>query len=165
MDIRGERAGDAAAIGEVTAAAFAGAAHSDGSEAAIVARLRREGALALSLVAVERGAIIGHIAFSPVTVAGAAGRWFGLGPLSVAPARQGAGVGSALVRAGLARLTAAGAASCVVLGDPGYYARFGFAVREGLVYPGAPAAYFMALALNGAAAPVGEVAYAPAFGA
>ena len=66
----------------------------------------------------------------------------------------------------LAQLQAAGAAGCVVLGDPAYYARFGFRAG-GLRYPGLPAEYadhFMALAWRGAI-PTTEVRYAPAFDA
>ena len=118
MTVREERAGEAAAIAGVIARAFAGAAHSDGSEARIVEKLRAAGALSVSLVA-DDGSVVGHVGFSPVDVAGAQG-WFGLGPVAVEPARQGQGIGAALIEEGLARLRAQGAAGCVVLGDPGY---------------------------------------------
>jgi len=90
METRPERRGEEEAIGALIRAAFAGAAHSGGNEAAIVAALRRAGCLALSLVAVEGEAIVGHCAFSPVTIDGRSGGWFGLGlgPVAVQPERQ-----------------------------------------------------------------------------
>jgi predicted N-acetyltransferase YhbS len=162
MNIVPERPGDAGAIRAVTQAAFASAAHSDQTEAAIVEALRSGGALTVSLVAVEEEAVIGHVAISPVTIDSGAAGWFGLGPVSVQPARQGAGVGTRLVRTALQRLQGSGAAGCVVLGDPGYYARFGFAVQPRLVYGGAPPEYFQALAFKGPY-PAGQVAYHQSF--
>ena len=159
--IRPETPEDAEAISALTTAAFAGAEHSDGTEAQIVTRLRAAGALLLSLVAVQDGQIIGHSAFSDVTIGGRDLAWVGLGPVSVAPDLQAGGIGSALIRAGLSRLQAS-RKGCVVLGDPGYYARFGFVVTPGITYPGVPPEYFMALHWNGPA-PQGEVAYHPAF--
>lgn len=163
MHIRQERRGDEVAIHDLTAVAFADHPHGDGSEPMIVQRLRDAGALQLSLVAEEAGEIHGHVAFSPVTISGEDLGWLGLGPVSVLPARQGQGIGSALIRAGLEHLERAGAAGVVLLGEPAYYARFGFAARAGLVLPGVPAAYFMARALSGEL-PQGEVAYHAAFG-
>jgi putative acetyltransferase len=163
MEIRPEAPGDHAAIGAVTGAAFAGAAHASGTEAAIVEALRAAGALTLSLVAVAEGEIVGHAAFSPVMVAGRAVGWFGLGPVSVRPDRQGEGIGSALIRDGLSRLEAAGGRGCVVLGDPAFYRRFGFEQDPGLRYEAAPAEYFLRRVLRGAG-PVGRVGYHPAFG-
>lgn len=163
MKLREERQGDAEAIAAVTAAAFDGHPHSDGREPVIVAGLRAAGALRLSLVAEEGGEILGHVAFSPVTIAGADLGWFGLGPVSVRPDRQGRGIGAALIRAGLAELRAGGAAGVVLLGEPAYYARFGFAAQAGLVLPGVPPAYFLALSFGGAV-PQGSVAYHTAFG-
>ncbi|MFV0410139.1 MAG: GNAT family N-acetyltransferase [Paracoccus sp. (in: a-proteobacteria)] len=159
---RPEAPGDEAAISALTTAAFELAAHSDGTEAAIIARLREAGALSLSLVAIEGNQIIGHVAFSPVTIGRSDRGWVGLSPISAAPGRQGEGVGSALIRAGLTRMQAAGAKGCTVLGDPGYYARFGFAPDPAITYPGVPAEYFMALHWDGPA-PQGECAYHPAF--
>jgi len=161
--IRDEVPGDEAAIAALTTSAFLGHPHSDGGEAEIVAGLRRDGDLSVSLLAEEGALVIGHAAWSPVAITDGASRWFGLGPVSVLPVRQRAGIGSALMRAGLERLREAGAMGCVVLGDPGYYGRFGFAHDPGLAYPGPPPAYFQRLVLAGGA-PVGEVRYAPAFG-
>ncbi len=164
MIIRAEQAQDIAAIGDVTAQAFAGVAHSDQTEPAIVAALRDAGALSVSLVAVDRDEVVGHIAFSPVTIDREDSNWFGLGPVSVRPDRQGEGAGSALIRQGLDILKAQGAAGCVLLGDPAYYRRFGFENDAGLRYEGAPPEYFMRLAFDGAA-PAGRVDYHAGFGA
>jgi putative acetyltransferase len=68
-----------------------------------------------------------------------------------------------VVEEGLARLRAGGAQGCVVLGEPRYYARFGFRHDPRLAFPGAPPAYFPAIAFAGAIAD-GTVRYAPAFG-
>ncbi|MGJ3260833.1 MAG: GNAT family N-acetyltransferase [Rhodospirillales bacterium] len=162
MRIRDEGADDTEAISALIAEAFAETMYSDGSEPAIVDGLRGAGALTLSLVAETEGQIAGHIAFSPVTIGGMPGNWFGLGPLAVGPAMQGQGIGAALVRAGLERLRASGAAGCVVFGDPAYYRRFGFAAGHGLAFAGAPAGYFMALPFA-AEVPAGEVRFHTAF--
>ncbi|TVQ51987.1 MAG: N-acetyltransferase [Rhodobacteraceae bacterium] len=164
MIIRLETSTDAAAIRTVTEAAFAGAEHSAGTEAAIVEALRGAGVLTLSLVADDEGACIGHAAFSPVAIGGAEGRWFGLGPVSVRADRQRRGVGSALIRIGLERLGAQGAHGCVVLGDPVYYCRFGFVADPAIRLEGVPPQHLQRLALTGAA-PQGLVAYHAAFGA
>jgi putative acetyltransferase len=145
VTLRHERTEDAQAIRRLTEAAFKAAAHSSGTEGAIIAALREAGALALSLVATLDDAVVGHVAFSPVAIDGHQLNWFGLGPVSVRPDLQRSGIGGALIRDGLARLRQAGARGCVVLGDPGYYRRFGFANDPGLRYAGAPAEYFMAL--------------------
>ncbi len=165
--IRDETPGDGPAIADLTARAFAGVAYSDGSEPGIVARLRAAGELVLSLVAVEEigdgaAGLVGHVAFSPVSIDGVDLDWFGLGPVSVAPERQRAGIGSALIRDGLDRLRGRGARGCVVLGDPGYYARFGFVRMPALRYIGAPAEYFQCIAF-GTGIPEGQVEYANAF--
>ena len=171
--------GDAGEIRSLTAAAFEGIEHSDGREPAIVDALRAADALTLSLVAVRSGWVIGPVAVSPVTLEGDtsggvagedAGRWFGIGPLSVSPAHQGEGIGAALMRSALEFLdTTKDATGAVLLGDPTYYDRFGFAAREGLVMEGLPqesAPYFQALRLDGETSyPRAVVSYHPAFGA
>ena len=169
IKIRDERATDTAAISALTTAAFADAPHSDGTEAAIIDALRANEALTLSLVAEDdAGAIVGHIAFSPVVITDADGNkaqdWYGLGPVSVAPALQGEGIGAGLIRKGLARLKTSGADGCVLLGDPAYYARFGFMADAGPTYPGPPPEYFQALAFPGHAMARGVVTYDAAFG-
>ena len=119
VHIRPERPADAPAIAALLAQAFGGA-----DEAGLVTALRHDGDLALSLVAEAGGAALGHVALSPLTAPAPA---FALAPLAVHPALQGRGLGAALVRAAL---TAAGDHAVVVLGDPAYYARFGFAPAD-----------------------------------
>ncbi|MCA1399716.1 N-acetyltransferase [Bradyrhizobium sp. BRP56] len=163
MQIRDERPEDAAAISRITAAAFANAPHSSGTEARIVEALRAADALTISLVAVsDDGSIAGHIAFSPVQIDGVAGRWYGLGPVSVAPDLQRRGSGGALIRDGLARLVTLNADCCVLLGDPAYYSRFGFVSDPALTYGGEPSPYFQRLVLKGDP-PKGDVKYHAAF--
>ena len=107
--------------------------------------------------------LVGHVAFSPVTLSDGTARWYGLGPVAVSPRRQGEGIGTALVRQGLERLQAMEAGGCVVLGEPGYYGRFGFRHDPRLAFPGPPPRYFQMLAF-GDEMPAGTVSYAPAFG-
>jgi putative acetyltransferase len=124
--------------------------------------LRSGGALTVSLVAEDDGEIVGHVAFSPVMIAGAAGDWYGMGPVSVRPDKQGRGLGQSLVRTGLDHLRALGAAGCVVLGAPAYYQRFGFESDPALTYGGYDSPYFQRLVFDGS--PVtGDVTYHSAF--
>jgi len=94
-------------------------------EAELVDRLRANGNLGASLVAVSEESVVGHIAFSPVTLAGAPDGW-GMAPLAVLPEHQRQGFGSALIEAGISLARERGVAWMVVLGDPAYYPRFGF---------------------------------------
>ena len=159
--LRDEAPEDAAAIAALVTAAFLTAAHADGNEAEIVARLRAGNGLLLSLVAEEEG-LVGHVAASPATVSGRRG-WATIAPVSVAPAAQGRGIGSALVRAALAGLRATGLHGAVLVGDPGYYGRFGFTARDGLTGASIAAEYVLALPF-GTEAPRGEILFHPAFG-
>lgn len=162
MIIRPEREDDIDAIRTLTETAFRTAPHADGTEHVIIDRLRAGDVLTLSLVAEVDGEIVGHVAFSPVTVSDGSIDWYGLGPISVAPGRQGEGIGSGLVREGLERLKVLGAAGCVLLGDPAYYGRFGFEPDPKLTLDGVPPEYFMRVAFS----PVyggGTVSYHPAF--
>lgn len=163
MQIRPEQSADEDLIRAVTTSAFLEAQRSDGNEASIVHGLRTAGALTISLVADDEGAIIGHVAFSPVMIDGFHDGWFGLGPVSVQPSRQREGIGTAMIEAGLAHLRSQGAKGCVVLGDPGYYCRFGFAVDPNLRLAGVPPAYFQRLCFDGQPRS-GSVTYHPAFG-
>lgn len=160
--LRDEASGDAEAIAALTRAAFEHHPHSRQTEAFIVAALRRDGALTLSLVAEVDGRVVGHVAFSPVRVSDGSAGWYGLGPVSVAPELQRQGIGSALIRQGLQRLRALGAQGCVLVGEPGYYGRFGFRADPALQLPGVPAEYFMSLPWSAARAG-GTVAFHPAF--
>lgn len=128
--------------------------------------LRDAGRLSASLVAEVDGAVVGHVAFSPVTVgSGAVGA--GLAPLAVLPSHRRRGVGSALVRAGLQACRDAGLGWAVVLGEPHYYGRFGFRAAPALgltdEYGGGDA--FQAVELTPGSLPIdaGLVRYAPEF--
>ncbi|MDR0183821.1 GNAT family N-acetyltransferase [Lysobacter arvi] len=163
MWIRTETHDDHAAIRELLGEAFA---ESDGKgriEQRIVDELRRDGELSLCLVADIDGRIAGVAVFSPVAIEGA-NAWYGLGPVAVAPRDQGNGVGTALIRAGLAELGDRGAAGCVVLGEPAYYARFGFRNDGELRYADAPPEYFLSLPFKDDGAK-GDVRYHPSFSA
>lgn len=147
--IRSETEADVNAITEVTIAAFKDLAVSNHTEQFIVAALRAAKALTLSLVAELDGRVIGHIAFSPVTIADGTPNWYGLGPLSVLPAYQRQGVGKALIHEGLARLQARHAQGCCLVGHPDYYPQFGFKNPPGLVLAGVPQEAFFALSFDG----------------
>lgn len=164
MIIRAERPDDRPSIRALTAAAFADVEHSRQTEVAILDALSAAGALTLSLVAERDGQIIGHVAFSPAQIDGEDSGWFGLGPVSVTPSLQRSGIGSSLINAGLEALAGRGAQGCVVLGDPGYYGRFGFTPDHALRYPGPPPEYFQSRVLLGSPA-AGEVTYHAAFAA
>jgi putative acetyltransferase len=161
MIIRPEKLSDAAAIGEVVAAAFG-----QQTEAELVSRLRDNGDLVLSLVAEDGDAIVGHVAFSRVWIEGDGVRspGIGLAPVAVLPARQRQGIARALIGAGHLRLKTLGEKIVFVLGDPDYYKRFGFSheIAEpfACVYQGD---YLQALRLSSDAPAAGEVIYPPAF--
>lgn len=162
MKIRPELPLDETAIDRIVACAFASGSHTDHAEAAIVRALRENGDLKLSLVAEIAGTVVGRIAFSPVEIDDQHGDWFGLGPLAVQPEHQGHGIGSALVERGLTALRIEGAAGCVVLGDPGFYRRFGFVSDGTLRYCDVPARYIQRITFDGGA-PSGQIHYANAF--
>lgn len=162
--IREETPADVASIEAATVAAFQNAAHTSYTEHVIVAALRQAGQLSVSLVADDDGAVIGHVAVSPVTISDGADGWWGLGPISVVPARQRQGIGAQLMQRAVGTLRVLGAAGCVVLGEPGYYARFGFKAEPKLVLPGVPPEYFQAILLRGSL-PSGVVSYHESFAA
>ncbi len=143
VHVRTEAPADVAAIRSVTEDAFREHPHSRQTEAQIVDALRRAGALSLSLVAYRGGRVVGHAAFAPISITGGATGWHSMGPLSVAPDAQGAGVGTALVWHGLRTLRQLGAAGCVVLGEPAYHGRFGFRSTPALRLEGAPPGCFL----------------------
>ncbi|MCC0044663.1 MAG: N-acetyltransferase [Brucellaceae bacterium] len=164
MRIREEQPGDEDEIHALTERAFAGTPFSDGSEPGIVRLLRAAGDLSLSLVAVEGETIIAHVAFSPLTIPGVDGIWFGLGPISVEPNRQKQGIGRALVAEGLKRLRQRGARGCALIGDPAVYKSMGFESDSKLTYGDVPLQYVQRIVFSGDA-PRGELHYAPAFAA
>ena len=96
----------------------------------LVAALLESAGDCLSLVATIDAGLAGHVVFTRCAVAGSVVEASLLGPLAVAPGSQRRGVGSALIKDGFRRLTATGAGVVLVLGDPAYYGRFGFAAEQ-----------------------------------
>ena len=117
MRIRDERPEDIQTIYDLTQAAFKTMPYSAGDEQDLINALRNDGALMVSLVAERGDKIIGHVAFSRVKIDGQPGNWFDLGPVSVKPALQSLGIGSALIREGIKRIEAMGAEGCVLLDE------------------------------------------------
>jgi putative acetyltransferase len=161
--IRPETPDDRMAVRAVNRHAFGG----DG-EADLVERLRADGLVIASLVAVAGGKVIGHILFSalPIEIPEGDVRAAALAPMAVLPSHQRQGIGGALIRAGLAACRNAGIEAVVVLGHPDYYPRFGFsadAARKLHAPFSGPA--LMALELTrGVLAGGGRVRYPAAFG-
>lgn len=164
IEIRNEVSTDVDAIDAVTTAAFLSAPHTAHTEQFIVKALRKTGKLTLSLVAEVGTEVVGHVAVSPVTISDGTSDWYGLGPISVSPAYQGQGVGTLLMREALRALRERAASGCVVLGEPGYYGRFGFRSEPNLVLPDVPPEYFQAASFDGAV-PYGIVSYDESFNA
>jgi putative acetyltransferase len=165
MIIREERQDDAECIRAVNFAAF-----ETNTEADLVDALRRQVRPLVSLVAEDDANVIGHILFSPVTLANEPGlSLMGLAPMAVVPSRQRQGVGSHLVREGFERCRQLSVAAVVVLGHPEYYPRFGFipAVRLSLRSEyDVPEGVFMVCELRDAALSgvSGTIRYHPVFG-
>jgi putative acetyltransferase len=147
--IRSETNADVSAIAEVTVAAFRTLAISNHTEQFIIAALRADKALTVSLVAEVDGRVVGHIAFSPVTISDRSPNWYGLGPVSVLPEYQRQGIGKALIQEGLSRLKDMNAQGCCLVGHPEYYRKFGFKNMPELVLEGVPQEVFFALSFDG----------------
>jgi putative acetyltransferase len=148
ITIRNETDADADAITDVTIAAFKTLEISNHTEQFIIEALRAAKALTISLVAELDGRVIGHIAFSPVAISDGTRNWYGLGPVSVLPEYQRQGIGKALIREGLSRLTDIRAQGCCLVGHPDYYRQFGFTNIPGLVHEGVPPEVFFALSFD-----------------
>jgi len=146
----------------VTEAAFQTMEISDHTEQFIVTALRKAGALTVSLVAELDGKVVGHIAFSPVTMSDGTADWYGMGPVSVLPQVQRQGIGKALVQEGLARLKGLKARGCCLVGHPEYYRKFGFQNTPELGLEGVPPEVFFALSFDGYV-PRGTVSFHDAF--
>jgi putative acetyltransferase len=116
--VRPETNWDFDGIREVNIAAFRDHSYSQQTEHLIVEALRAADALESSFVAERDGEVVGHIAFSAAAIGGSSTGWFLLGPVAVRPARQGEGIGRALVETGLDALRSRGARGCVLVGDP-----------------------------------------------
>ncbi|OKH31875.1 GNAT family N-acetyltransferase [[Phormidium ambiguum] IAM M-71] len=145
MIIRNEKDADIEVITEVTIAAFKNHPISNHTEQFIIHALRAAGALTISLVAEIDRKIVGHIAFSPVTISDGTTGWYGLGPISVLPDYQKQGIGKSLINEGLSLLKKMGAQGCALVGDPNYYKRFGFKNYPELIHEGIPQEFFLIL--------------------
>jgi putative acetyltransferase len=158
MIVRSETPADIAAIRAIEEAAFP-----QSVEAKLVDDLRDAGDSVLSLVAVEHKTIIGHAMFSRLQAPFPA---LALAPVAVLPDRQRMGVGSRLIREGIACSEAAGWLGIFVLGDPAFYGRFGFDAGKasGFTSPYA-GPHWMALSLGSSELPAtaGSIQHAPAF--
>lgn len=161
MKVRPEQRADFGPVEVLIEDAFAPMPFSSGTEAQIVTALREADAVTVGLVADDDGEIVGQVTFSPVTIDGAESGWHALGPVAVAPGRQGEGIGEALITEGLSRLRALGSAGCVLTGSA-YYRRFGFDNSTAMRVEGYPPEDFMVLAFGEQTN--GVVAFHPAFG-
>lgn len=164
MQVRSEEFADQGMIRAVHVASFP-----TSGEASLVDALRVAGNLSISLVAVdERGVGVGHVAFSPVGVAGATAG-VGMAPVAVLAECRCQGIAAELIRRGLALCQEAGHGFVVVLGDPAYYSRFGFAPAAdwNLVDEYGGGAAFQAIEFKPGSIPAtgGVVRYAPEFAA
>jgi len=127
LTIRLETHEDAESIRYVNEQAF-----SQENESKLIEKLRNHGFLTISLVAIQDGEIVGHIAFSPVVIESECSSFeaIALAPITVLPMYQRKGIGSQMVRAGLAECCLLGHKIIVVLGHPDYYPRFGFVLAR-----------------------------------
>lgn len=162
MIIRSEKPADIKAIAEVTKAAFEDYPLSQQTEPAIIHDLRTDEALTISLVGEVEGRIVGHIAFSSVTISDGTTNWHALGPLSVLPEYQGNRIGTALVTSGLSLLKSMQSKGCVLAGTPTYFTRFGFWTHSQLIHEGTPHEVFLAISFV-VQVPSGTVEYHKAF--
>jgi putative acetyltransferase len=123
IQIRPETIADREAIRRINTEAFGGPVEAD-----LVDRLRADGDLLLSLVAVDGADIVGHVAFSRLLVEGGPEPCaaVALAPVAVEPDHQKRGIGRQLIQTGHGRLAVRSEALFVVLGDPSYYSRFGY---------------------------------------
>lgn len=145
MIIRKEIPSDIEAITQVTIAAFKTLPISSHTEQFIIKALRSAGALTLSLVAELDDQVVGHIAFSPVTISDGSEGWYGIGPVSVLPMYQKQGIGTSLIKEGLSLVKEMGGQGCALVGEPNYYQRFGFRNVPELIYEGIPQEFFLVL--------------------
>ena len=122
IEIRDEAVEDIEQVREILRAAFPSDA-----ESKLVDALRASGKAVISLVAMDREQVLGHILFSPVSTTPPSGaKGIGLAPVAVQPKYHNQGIASQLIREGLRRCKELGYDYCVVLGSPKYYQRFGF---------------------------------------
>ncbi len=162
MIIRHEKPSDIDAISEVTKMAFKDHLDSQQIEHLIIRDLRAADALTISLVTEIDGQVVGHIAFSPVTISDGTTNWYGLGPVSVLPDFQGYKIGTTMITNGLDLLKSISGKGCALIGLPTYYCRFGFINYPQLIHEGVPQQVFVAKSLLGQV-PNGTVEFHQAF--
>lgn len=162
MIIRHEKASDIDTISNVTREAFKDHPFSQQIEHVIIRDLRAADALAISLVTEIDGRVVGHIAFSPVTISDGTPNWYGLGPVSVLPEFQGCRIGTAMVNNGLDLLKSMNSKGCALVGLPAYYYRFGFINYPWLIHEGVPQKVFVVKSLLGQV-PTGTLEFHQAF--
>ena len=160
--IRPENSSDHSSILRVTQSAFEGRPYADGDEQDLIDSLRAQGALVISLVAVDDDQLVGQISFSPATISSGTGSWYALGPVAVSPERQKQGIGAALIEAGLAELRQLGASGCILTGDPAYYSMRGFSLAPEHCPEAESPEYFMLYLLDDSE-PDGQFAFHKAF--
>ncbi len=159
MKIRPETDADIQAIFDLTKVAFAPMSFADENDPFLPQGLRDAGDLLLSLVMEDAGQIIGHVAFSPVSLE-CPGKWVGLGPISVMPGRQRQGLGTKLANHGLAQLADQGFDGCVLIGNRDVYGPMGFTSGD-LAYRDLPTELVMGRSFTGLV-PSGRIVFAPA---
>lgn len=157
MLIRPESSSDTQAIDALTETAFG-----QRDEADVVEALRASGDIELSLVAEDKRQIVGHVLFTRLQSPDGC---LALGPVSVVPNRQRQGIGSRLIEEGLRQFHGRRWRGVFLLGEPEYYARFGFSLEAAAGFETPyPADHFMALELKpGALDTKGPVVYAASF--
>lgn len=160
--IRSEQKADWKAIWHVTQMAFEGRPYAGGDEQDLIDNLRANGALSVSLVAIDDSVLVGQVTFSPASISSGLGKWFALGPISVLPERQGEGIGGSLIAAGMNVIEQMGASGCILTGDPRYYVRHGFALAPEHCPDNEPREHFM-LRLLGTERPLGTFAFHSTF--
>ncbi|MGB1261283.1 MAG: GNAT family N-acetyltransferase [Cognaticolwellia sp.] len=162
INIRPENHHDIDDIENVAISAFTNQAYSNQTEHKIIARLRADDALSVSLVAQVNNKIVGHVAFSKVKINNEFVHWYGLAPVSVKAGYQRLGIGSRLIFSGLDAIRKLNAHGCVVLGEPDFYSKLGFKAYDGLTLAGVPPEYFQSLSFTGDMV-IGRVEYHSAF--
>ncbi|HAH52435.1 MAG TPA: GNAT family N-acetyltransferase [Balneola sp.] len=125
INIREEKASDYEAVKKVLLDAF-----ETSEEAELVERIRSSKFYVpeLSLVAVHKKKIVGHILFSEIEIQSnkTTYKTLALAPVSVAQKFQRNGIGAKLIMSGLEKATDLGFDSVILLGHADYYPRFGF---------------------------------------
>ena len=152
IEIRREEPCDHSAIRNLNEVAF-----DNGPEAAVVDKLRASCGNYVSFVAVDQGAVVGHILFTPATIDNSDLIGMGLAPMAVLPSHQRKGIGSQLVQHGIGHFRQIGCPFIIVLGHPEYYPRFGFELASHYKlhsqWEGVPDEAFMSLVFDKAALP------------